>query len=89
LKFQIIFSVLFVSLWHIQSIAQGPGPPQWPHMPGAAAGALLADSAPTAKTLSARTVWVEPHLGHLALVLPFMVRCNCSKEWSHDLQLYS
>jgi len=45
--------------------AQGPGPPQRQHMPGAADWLdLPADSAPTAKTLSARAVLVEPHSGH-------------------------
>jgi hypothetical protein len=72
-----------------QSIAHGPGPPHRPHMPGAAPGALLADSAPTAKTLSVRAVLADPHLGHLTFASSFMVRCNCSKEWLQDLQAYS
>ena len=72
--------------------AHGPGPPQRPHMPGAdddADDLLDEASAPTAKTLSARAVWVEPHAGHLTFASLFMVRSNCSNLASHDLQLYS
>jgi hypothetical protein len=53
---------------------QGPGPPQRPHMPGAADDLLLLCSAPTAKTLSARAVCVEPHDGHLIFASSLMVR---------------
>jgi hypothetical protein len=43
----------------------------------------LADSAPTAKTLSERAVCVEPHLGHFCLsAAPLIVRTNWSNfEW--------
>jgi hypothetical protein len=78
--------------------AHGPGPPQRPHMPGAAAVAADFDlapapSAPTAKTLNARAVFVEPHEGHftfasLASAL-LIVRCNCSNCSLHALHVYS
>jgi hypothetical protein len=49
----------------------------------------LPASAATAKTLSDRDVFVEPHWGHLAGVLAVIVRCNCSKLALHDWQVYS
>jgi hypothetical protein len=45
-----------------QFIAQGPGPPQRPHIGESECD--LVDSEPTAKTLMARAVCFEPHLGH-------------------------
>jgi len=49
---------------------------------------------PTAKTLSARAVFVEPHEGHftlaaVALSALLIVRCNCSNFSLHALQVYS
>jgi hypothetical protein len=70
-------------------------------MPGAAAAAdaaldfaPLAPSAPTAKTLSARAVFVEPHEGHFTFAAVWlsallMVRCNCSNFSLHALHVYS
>jgi hypothetical protein len=72
-----------------QFIPQGPGPPQRPHMPGAADSEDLLDSAPTANTLSARLVFFDPHLGHSTgsrLDIDFTSRSNFS---SHDGQEYS
>lgn len=66
--------------------AHGPGPPQRPHPPLGAADADAFDfapapSAPTANTLSALAVLVDPHDGHFTLVAPpssalLIVRCN-------------
>jgi hypothetical protein len=48
------------------------------------------DSDPTANTLSARTVCVDPHDGHFtAASLARIVRCNCSNFASQDLHVYS
>jgi hypothetical protein len=66
-------------------------------MPGGAADACLdfappAPSAPTANTLSARAVFVEPHEGHstFAASSPLViVRCNCSNFPLHAVQVYS
>ena len=65
-------------------------------MPGAAEeadfGFAPAPSAPTAKTLSARAVFVEPHDGHFTFVSAsalLIVRCNCSNCSLHALQVYS
>jgi hypothetical protein len=60
-------------------------------MPGADAGADLLGppSAPTAKTLIARAVFVEPQLGHFTFASELIVRCNCSNFASHALQSYS
>ena len=77
------------------SDAHGPGPPQRPHIPGAPLGAddFPPDSAPTAKTLSARAVFVDPHDGHFvpapSSAVAVIVRCNCSNFAWHDLQVYS
>lgn len=54
-----------------------------------AAGAPAALSAPTAKTLSARAVWLDPHSGHLTFVSLFIERTSCSNFASHRLQAYS
>jgi hypothetical protein len=78
--------------------AHGPGPPHRPHMPGEAAAAdfdfaLPAPSAPTANTLNARAVFVEPHEGHFTFASPAsalrIVRCNCSNFSLHALHVYS
>jgi hypothetical protein len=67
-------------------------------MPGGAAEAGLAfppdASAPTAKTLNARAVFVDPHDGHLTFATVvssalLIVRCNCSNFPLHALQVYS
>jgi hypothetical protein len=71
-------------------------------MPGAGVAAAAdfdlapAPSAPTAKTLSARAVRVDPHDGHFTFAppapappAPLIVRCNCSNRASHALQVYS
>ena len=78
----------------------GPVPPHRPHMPGGAdADADVffapAPSAPTANTLNARAVLLDPHDGHLTFgpsassAAADIVRCNCSNFASHDLQVYS
>jgi hypothetical protein len=67
-------------------------------MPGGAEAADFAfapaPSAPTAKTLSARAVFVDPHDGHFTFAAaassaPLIVRCNCSNFPSHALHVYS
>jgi hypothetical protein len=45
-------------------IAQGPGPPQRPQVPGELDEVDFADEELTANTLSVRAVFVEPQLGH-------------------------
>ena len=63
--------------------------PQRPQ-PGADDACLLdADSAPTAKTLSARAVRADPHSGHFTLISFDIDRCNCSNFVSHALHWYS
>jgi len=57
-------------------------------------GALACDDfAPsedaTAKTLSDRAVFVDPHSGHFAFTSPLIVRCSCSNFALQDLQVYS
>lgn len=52
-------------------------------------GLLLAVSAPTAKTLRARAVWVEPHWGHGTFSASLMLRTSLSKLLRHFLQVYS
>jgi hypothetical protein len=49
----------------------------------------LAVSDATAKTLSERAVFVEPHAGHFAFTSPLIVRCNCSNFALHFWQMYS
>jgi hypothetical protein len=46
-------------------------------------------SAPTAKTLSARAVFGEPHDGHATLASLLIVRCSCSNFALQDWQVYS
>jgi hypothetical protein len=69
-------------------------------MPGGAADADAftfppAASAPTAKTLSVRAVFVDPHDGHFTFAAVassaalLIVRCICSKFPLHALQVYS
>jgi hypothetical protein len=68
-------------------------------MPGGGAAAdddfdfAPAPSAPTAKTLSARAVRVEPHDGHFTFASSasalLIVRCNCSNFSLHALHVYS
>jgi hypothetical protein len=66
-------------------------------MPGAAAADdpgddLPAPSAPTANTLSARAVRVDPHDGHLtsaASAAGVIDRCNCSNFASQAWHVYS
>jgi len=62
-------------------------------MPGAPDGAdadfAEDDSAPTANTLSAREVLLDPHDGHAgppraSSVAALIVRCNCSNFAWHD-----
>src|SRR4051812_7654773 len=79
--------------------AQGPGPPQRPHIPGAGELALLLDdelapAAPTANTLSARAVCVDPQDGHFtfapeSLAASLIMRCIFSNFASHARQEYS
>jgi hypothetical protein len=60
-------------------IEQDPGaPPQRPHI-GASEDEpedFAPPSAPTAKTLSARCVFGEPHLGHFGLISLLIERCS-------------
>jgi hypothetical protein len=73
-----------------QSIAQGPGPPQRPQIPGADDD-LAADccAAPTAKTLKLRAVFCEPHLGHSTFCPSLMLRASFSNFESQLLHVYS
>jgi hypothetical protein len=82
-----LLSRLFLLVWFGQFIAQGPGPPHRPQ--GADGVADLADSAPTAKTLSARAVCIEPHLGHFTSPVEVIDLASFSKRFLQDLQLYS
>jgi len=71
----------------------GPGPPHRPHGPGDAERAdparRLLDSVPTAKTLSARAVFAEPHSGQSIFASAWLIERLCSNFASHDLQVYS
>jgi hypothetical protein len=74
---------------------QEPGiPPQCPHVPvrGAADGFDEAGVAPTAKTLSVRAVFFEPHDGHatFASLVPGAIdRTSFSNFDSQLLHVYS
>jgi hypothetical protein len=57
-------------------------------MPGGVSG-LAADWEPTAKTLSERDVWFDPHLGHLTASLVVIDFTSFSKSVLQDLQVYS
>jgi hypothetical protein len=72
-------------------LAQGPGPPQRPHIPGGVEGDgfALAPSAPTAKTLSVRAVFLDPHLGQGIFSSLFMLRTSFSKFSLQSWQAYS
>jgi hypothetical protein len=74
-----------------QSRAQGPGPPQRSQIPGVEVEEEALDcSAPTAKTLSVRTVRVDPHPGHGTFVSCWpMLRSSFSNLWLQLLQVYS
>jgi len=74
---------------HFSQAEHDPGGP--PHRPqvGAFEEEDFAPSAATAKTLSERTVAVEPHSGHFASVCSLMFRTNCSNLALQDLQVYS
>jgi hypothetical protein len=66
------------------------GPPQRPHVGNEDADDdLLAPSAPTAKTLSARAVLGEPQVGHLGLTGLLIDRCNCSNRPPQSWHVYS
>jgi hypothetical protein len=75
----------------LHSIPQDPGaPPQRPHIGGASSPPEdLPDSELTAKTLSARAVWSEPHDGHLNFASAFIERTSSSNLEAQDLQMYS
>jgi hypothetical protein len=68
-----------------------PGPPHRPHVGAADDDEGFDDdpSAPTANTLSARAVFVEPHSGHLIASGALIVRARWSKVFEQDLQVYS
>jgi hypothetical protein len=72
-----------------QFIPHEPGAP--PHRPQVGAAALepFDDSAPTAKTLSARAVFVEPHFGHAIASSELIDFTSFSNWFSHFLQTYS
>lgn len=70
-----------------QRAAHDPGAP--PHRPQIGADDSLADSAPTAKTLSDRAVFVDPHLGHAIGSVEFIDFTSFSNFLSQDLQAYS
>ena len=77
----------------LHPIPHDPGTrPQW-HIPGEGAGLDdLAPSAPTAKTLKLRAVFIEPHSGHFtrsASLALDMARTSFSNLLSHCLQVYS
>jgi hypothetical protein len=73
----------------LYSIAQGPGPPQRPQSPGGFDDADLGDAELTAKTLSVRAVFMEPHLGHSIFSRPLIERTSFSKRVSQALHVYS
>ena len=70
-----------------------PGaPPQRPHEGSDADDPdelFPPESAPTAKTLSARAVFGEPHVGHFGLVSSLIERCSCSKRPPQPWHVYS
>ena len=73
-------------------IEHEPGAP--PHRPHDGASDALADfpppdSAPTAKTLSARAVFGDPHVGHFGFVSSLIERCNCSNRPPQPWHVYS
>jgi hypothetical protein len=51
--------------------------------------AAFPELSPTAKTLSARDVLLEPHEGHLGFASLAKVRCSCSNFPPHDPHVYS
>jgi hypothetical protein len=57
-------------------------------MPGGISG-LDADCDPTAKTLRARNVSFDPHLGHLTASSDVIDFTSFSKSVLQDLQVYS
>jgi len=71
--------------------AQGPGPPHLPHVPGGVDVEDLEEdpSAPTANTLSARAVLLDPHEGHFTFASPLIDRTSCSNFALHCPQVYS
>jgi hypothetical protein len=71
-------------------MAQGPGPPQRPHIGGASPADLLEPSDETAaNTLSARAVWSEPHLGHVTGSFEDIERTSFSNLVPQGLHWYS
>jgi hypothetical protein len=69
---------------------QDPGaPPHRPHVGTDDCDEDFALSDATAKTLSARAVFADPHSGHFALASPLIVRWSCSNFALQDLQVYS
>jgi len=83
----------FLFPWIVDSypIAQGPGPPQRPHIPGGGALDFGALSAPTANTLNVRAVCAHPHSGHFTFDASdaFIVRTSCSNDFLQALHVYS
>jgi hypothetical protein len=75
-KGRLHFGVAFFHFHH--SIPHDPGaPPHRPHVGASDADDdFPAPSAPTAKTLSARAVFADPHSGQTALWSPDMVRTS-------------
>lgn len=66
------------------------GPPQRPQVGGESLDVEDFEvSLATAKTLSFRVVCFEPHSGQGGFGPSAMERCRCSKDLSHDLQVYS
>ena len=76
----------------LHSIEHDPGTrPQWHMPPGADDAVLFAPSAPTAKTLNERAVFVEPHSGHFtrSAELGDIARTSFSNRRSQLLHVYS
>jgi hypothetical protein len=81
------------SALRLDHIEHDPGaPPHRPHDGAADDDAdddFPPDSAPTANTLSARTVFGEEHVGHFGLTSLLIERCNCSNFAPQPWHVYS
>ena len=86
-----MLGMTFLSNHVIESypIPHGPGPPHRPHIPGASAALDFDAPAPTATTLNARFVCVEPHSGHFTFAsLSAMLFARWSNDFWQLLQVY-
>jgi hypothetical protein len=85
-------SILYLRFPNRYSIAHGPGPPQRPHMGRLPPAGDLPDPSDdtAAKTLSARAVLSDSHVGHLAgSADEVIVRTSFSNRAPHCLHSYS